>query len=139
MALTDIPSTHKTRIKRELIQAGASKYVLLKMEARYLPEIINEDEHILAAIFGLRGNFSGVLIATDHRIIYTERKPFYKVFDEIAYTMVSGVGYNMRGPRAAVVLHTRVGDYELRYVNNRAAEKFVKFIDSEHVKKLADI
>jgi hypothetical protein len=138
MALSDVPLSHRNRIKQELVEAGATRYSLVKMESRYLPEIINQDEHINAAIYGLRGNFSGLLVATNHRIIYTERKPFYKVFDEISYPMVSGVGYNMRGPRASVKLHTRVGDYELRYVNNRSAEKFVRFIDSEHVKKLAN-
>jgi hypothetical protein len=137
MALSDLPISHRNRIKQELIEAGATRYSLIKMEARYLPEIINTDEHIRAAIFGLRDKFSGLLVATDHRIIYSERKPFYKVFDEISYPMISGIGYNERGPRAAVVLHTRIGDYELRFVNVKAAEKFVRFIDSEHVKKLS--
>ncbi|MGZ6005315.1 MAG: PH domain-containing protein [Candidatus Saccharimonadales bacterium] len=136
MDLKDVPKQHKSRIKRELIAAGVSKYGLIKMESRYLPEVIHHDEHVKAVAYGLRNNFSGILVATDQRIIYFERKPFYKVMDEVAYTMVSGIRLNARGQRAAVVLHTRIGDYSLRFVNKNAAEKFVRYIDTQHLKQL---
>lgn len=135
MSLKNLPKTHLTRIKRELAEAGVSKYGLFKMQSRYLPEVIHHDEYIKAVAYGLRNNFSGILVATDQRIIYFERKPFYKVMDEVAYSMVSGIRLNARGQRAAVVLHTRIGDYSLRFVNKNVAEKFVNYIDQKHLKQ----
>lgn len=130
MADGQTSQSHKERIKIELSHAGVSSYGLLKMEARYLHEIIGEKEHVMAAAYGLSNTFSGMLVATDKRIIYTERKPFYKVVDEVSYSMVSGIRYNLRGNRASVILHTRIGDYGLRFVNKKAAEKFVSYIEA---------
>lgn len=121
---------HQERVRSELIAAGVTPYGLRKMVSRYLPEIIGPNEHIKAVAYGIRKGFSGMLVATDKRVIYTERKPFYKVLDEVPYEMVSGVRYNQRGQKAAVVLHTRVGDYDLGFVNRKVAEKFVKHIEA---------
>ena len=139
MKLSDVSNEEKNRIRLELAAAGVTNYGLRKMESRYLPEIIHQGEHIKAVIYGLRNGFSGMLVATDQRIIYTERKPFYGVMDEIAYAMVSGVRITAPGQKAGVTLHTRVGDYTLKFVNKNAAHKFIEFIDQEHLKELRQI
>jgi len=137
MSMKDVSPAHKDRIKQELIKAGLSNLTLKRMEARHLPGVINQDEHVMAAIYGLSDNFSAMLVATDRRIIYSERKPFYKMLDEVAYDVVSGVRYNLRGSRANVILHTRIKDYSLRFVSKKTAEKFVEYIESVRLKPTA--
>jgi hypothetical protein len=134
MSLADTTADHRERIRLELIQAGISKLSLKRMECRHLPGVIKDDEHIKAAIYGLSDNFSALIAATNQRIIYSERKPFYKMLDEVAYDMISGVRYNLRGGRANVILHTRVKDYSLRFVAKNTSEKFVNYIESVRLK-----
>lgn len=134
--MVDISENHKKRVKDELIKAGVSRYGLIKMQSRHLHEIIHPEEHIEAVAYGVRNNYSSMLVATDRRLIYVERKPFYSVTDELTYEMIAGVGYNVRGNRTGITLHTRVGDYVLRYVNTKAASKFVKYIEKRRVENL---
>lgn len=130
---------HEKRIKAELIKAGVSRYGLLKLESRHLPEIIHPGEHIEAVAYGLSNNYSAMLVATDRRVIFLDRKPFFSISDEITYEMVAGIGYNIQGRFAAVTLHTRLGDYPIRFVNRKAAEKFVHYIEVRRLEQMSSL
>lgn len=130
---------HEKRIKSELIKAGVTRYGLLTLESRHLPEIIHKSEHIEAVAYGLSHNYSAMLIATDRRVIFLDRKPFFSISDEITYEMVAGIGYNIQGRFAAVTLHTRLGDYPLRFVNRKAAEKFVHYIEIRRLEQASNL
>jgi len=132
-------TNHRKRVKAELIKAGVTKYGLLKLEARHLPEIIHEGEYVEAVAYGLSGNYSAMLVATDRRLIFLDCKPFYTISDEITYEMVAGIGHNVQGRFAAVTLHTRLGDYAIRFVNHRAAEKFVHYIEGRRLERLTEV
>lgn len=125
----------RDRIKIELRAAGASPYGLLKMESRYLPEVIHDDEHIKGVVYGLYDGGLGMLVATDHRVLFLDRKPMFMTLDEATYDAVSGVRLNRSGIFNATTLHTRLGDYRLSYVNRKCARKFVKYIESRRLEK----
>ncbi|MBI1857195.1 pyridoxamine 5'-phosphate oxidase family protein [Candidatus Saccharibacteria bacterium] len=128
-----ISAEHINRVKKELAEAGVTGYGLVKSESRYLPQIIHENEHIGGAVYGQFGSGSAMLIATDHRIIFLDRKPMFTTNDELTYDVVSGVKLNQGGLFTAVTLHTRVADYALRYVNLKCARRFVKYIESRRL------
>ena len=131
--------THQDRLFNELKKAGMTPYGFLKLETALLPALIHEDEHIYGVVYGrLHGKIDAVmLVATDKRILYLDCKPFYKDWDEITYEVVSGVRMSTVKPFAGIILHTRVKDYELRFVNQRCAKKFTHYIESyiERVQK----
>lgn len=123
---------HVDRVKRELAEAGITGYALHRAEGRYLPKIIHETEHIKAAVYGRTDNGSAMLIATDHRIIYLDKKPLMAICDEISYEVIAGVGIGKEsGFFASVTLYTRMGNYSVRFVNPTAARKFDVFL-SKH-------
>lgn len=124
---------HKSRINKELINIGLSRYALLKNEIKYLPHIIHEDEIISAAITGRTEVGSVMLVATDKRVLYLDCKSFYTTTDEITYDVVAGVLYHVQGLFANVVLHTRVGEYNLRFVNKKLARHFVHFLEDKRL------
>lgn len=51
-------------------------------------------------------------------------------FDEVSYDVVAGVRDTVSGPFAGIILHARVRDYGLRFVNKNCAKKFVEFIEA---------
>ncbi|MCW1908471.1 MAG: pyridoxamine 5'-phosphate oxidase family protein [Candidatus Saccharibacteria bacterium] len=123
------------RIRDELKAAGTTWYGLKKTESRYLPKLLHETEHIAGVVYGQYPGGSGMLVATDLRIIFIDRKPGYTHVDEITYDMVSGIGKIMSGPFTSVALHTRLGDYRFKYVNAKAAAIFVSYIERRRLEK----
>lgn len=70
-----------------------------------------------------------MLIATDRRVLYLDKKPLMAASDEISYEVVGGVGVSQEaGMFVALTLHTRMGDYVIRYVNPNSARKFQRYI-----------
>lgn len=123
---------HVNRIRQELKDVGMTAYGFMKLETDHLPDIIHLDEHIKGVVYGrLEESMDSVmLVATDKRILFVDCKPFYKNSDEITYEVVAGIKYSTVGPFAGIVLHTRVKDFALRFVNVVCAETFTKYIES---------
>jgi general stress protein 26 len=121
---------HQQRIKKELAEAGMTTYGQFKMSSRHLPKVIDEDEHIKGVVYGHCGSGLAMLVATDRRVIYLERRPFFTSMDDISYDVVAGVKYVDAGIFPSVDLHTRMGDYSLTYVSQVAASRFEKYIES---------
>lgn len=128
-------NTSSFRVKQELREAGVTGYGLMKAESRYLPQIIHDDEHIMGVVYGQYSGGSAMLIATDHRVIFLDRKPLFTTMDELTYDVVSGIKLNTSGPIVAVVLHTKIANYTIRYANATCANKFVEYIESKRLEK----
>ena len=126
---------HETRIKQELIAAGMSNYGLVKGETRHLPSVIHEDEHIGGVIYGRSEGGGGMLVATNKRLLYLDHKLFFRRTDEISYDVISGVSYNKQGDYAAITVHTKLGDFTLRYVNIRSGSHFVHYMENMQIER----
>lgn len=121
--------THKNRIRSELRKAGVTPWGLLLSESRYLPQVIHPDEHIGGVVYGRHEAGTVMLIATDRRVIFLDKKPLFINEDDLTYDVVSGVSFGHAGIGSTVALHTRIKDYTIRTLNSRAAERFVQFIE----------
>jgi len=128
---------HTERIKQELRDAGITSFGRLRFSCRHLPQVIHEDEHIMAAIYGRYregGGFlslsEGVLVATSHRIIFLDHKPGYTKLDELGYDLVVGIRHSKAGPFSAVTIHTRIGDFTIRFCKHAQAEQFVHYVET---------
>lgn len=122
--------THNSRVKQALILLGVSPIGLWMLESRYLPRIIHADEQLGGVVYGFYDNGTAMLVATDRRVIFLDKKPLFVNEDEITFAVVSGVKLSHSGLGCMVTLHTRVKDYKIRSFNTRSAKKFVKFIES---------
>lgn len=126
-------SPHEERIRSELKKAGVTAYGLLKSESRYLPRLIHEDETIKGVVYGRVEAGSAMLIATDKRILFIDRKPLFAISDELTYEVVIGIGCDTQAAFAHITLHTRLGDYQVRYVNKKAAKIFTAYIEQARI------
>ena len=121
--------SHAERVKKELKQLGVSSYGLWRAEGRYLPQLVHQEEHVKGVVYGHDDSGRVMLAATDRRIIFLAKKPFFVNEDEITYDVVSGVSYSHTGIGGSITLHTRVKDYKIRIFNKRCAEQFVRYIE----------
>ena len=124
---------HSQRVKAELLKAGMTTYGLLKGESRHLPSIIHKNEHIYGVVYGRSDKGSAMIVATDRRVLYLDHKILFNKSDELTYDVVSGVSINKQGGYAGIVLHTRLGDFTLKFVNIICAQRFVKYIESRQI------
>lgn len=122
------------RIREELKAAGMTRYGLTKMATRELPRVIHDDEHIGGVIYGkVGGASSAMLVATDKRVIYIDRRAMFTATDELTYDVVSGIKVTSSGPVTSVLLHTRVNEYSLHYVNPKCAQIFTSYIEKKRL------
>lgn len=133
---------HVKRIKKELKDAGATAYGLAKFSSKYLPNVIHPEEHVKAVVYGryredggLLNFAEGMLVATERRVIFLDHKPGYTKTDEVSYDIVSGVQESSAG-FTAVTLHTKICDYTLRFVNDKCANNFVKYVERRRLEEL---
>lgn len=127
---------HADRVKEELKAVGVNKYALKKTSIRNIPDVVHEDEHIKGVIYGWHDANTATIVATDRRLIYMDHKPFFRINYEISYDFVSGISLNTQGRFSGVIVHTRAGDYNLRFVNTACAKIFVKYIESRGIEHL---
>lgn len=137
---------HITRILEGLKQIGANKFDMRLPETYALPYIIRADENIQGIIYGryqLRdtGTTSarspnigrGVLLVTNHRVLFLDKKPSYLHYDEIPLDLISGITFTKAGIASRVQLHTRMGDYTVRTFNHHCATIFMHAIEAERL------
>lgn len=122
------------RVRAELKAAGAVAYDLWLPETRFLPRIIHADEHVMGTVYGRYKGGRGVLVATDQRVIFLDKKPGWMRCNELTFAVIGGVTRTRIGPVGTVVLHTRLGDYSLRTFNQKNAENFVDYIETQCLK-----
>ncbi len=128
--------THKQRIALELRKLGVSEFAMYRMESRYLPTIIHDKEHLRGVVYGHCKVGFAMLVATDRRVIFFDKKPLFVNKDELTYDVVSGVSFSAAGLGSTVTLHTRVNDYTLRTFNRKCASTFVAYIESRRLEHL---
>lgn len=143
MAIKDMPKhgfiqSHAERIRDELREVGATFVDLLLPETRSLPFIIHTDEHIRGAVYGRSKDGIGILVATDRRIIFLDKKLLFMKFDEITYDVVSGISMGFAGLFGTLTLHTRIGDFTLKTLNQKCASNFVEYIETARLDRLIE-
>ena len=126
------------QIKAELKAVGAGTIGLHSPEGKGLVKILHDDEHIGGVAYGRTLGGLSWLIATDQRVIFYDRKPFFTTTDELTYNVVSGIRSNQAGPFVAVVLHTRLGDYQVRFVRKKCAAILVAYVEERRLETVKD-
>lgn len=111
-----------------------TSYGFMKGESKELPHVVHEDEHIGGVVYGQIGSGnSAMLVATDKRVIFLDKRPLFMTTDELTYDVVSGVKSASAGLFNSLTLHTRINDYILRFVNAKCAHNFVKYIEHKRL------
>jgi hypothetical protein len=124
------PNDHRRRVLQELKNLGVSKYGLLMTESQYLPSIIHADEQLCGVVYGHHDAGFAMLVATDRRVIFLDKKPLFVDQDDIDYGVVAGVSHGHAGFASTVTLHTRIKDYAIRTLSIKSADGFVRYIEN---------
>jgi hypothetical protein len=136
-------SDHRERIKQELKAVGMTAYGLRKFASRYLHNVIHPEEHIRGVVYGRHPNGeglllmpSGMLIATDKRVIFLSHMPGFTNMKEVTYEILAGVEHTAVGLFTTVCLYTRMGVYKISFANARCAHIFMSYIETRRMEAM---
>lgn len=131
---------NEERVANELIAAGISKLGTKRFTSRYLAQLLHNDEHVMAAVYGrqkgmegLFGFVEGMLVATDRRVLYIDKRPGYATMDEVSYANVSGIHVSKTTRHANIILYTKIANYKLSYADSVNAQRFADYIESRTI------
>lgn len=122
-------ANQKKKIRRELESVKVSRSALLSMEGRYLANIIHPNEYLQGVVFGYHDVGFSMLVVTDYRVLFLDRKPLFMNEDEITFDVISGVSLTHSLFWTNVTLHTRIKDYKMLTFNRKAAELFTEYVE----------
>lgn len=128
-----LAKSHYGLVRHRLAELGLSRFALRRRESRYLPQIIAIGEKIGGAVYGKHNDGLAMLVATDKRIIFLDKKPLFVNEEEINYNVVSGVSMSNVGLLSIVTLNTRVKDYSMKTFNQKSAHNFIKYIEQRSI------
>lgn len=126
---------NKARIYTELRRVGISNWGLQKSEVQYLPQLLHANETIGGVVQGHSKDGGVMLVATDRRIMYIDTKPLFKKCEDISYEVVSGITLEWVALSGTLILHTRMGDEQIRTTNSRAAAKFKAYVEERSIER----
>lgn len=101
-------------------------------ERQQLGVFLQPDEHIKAAIRGHQpAGGEAMVAATDKRILLLHDTPLYSNLEIISYDLIHGVSVR-RGVQlvSSICLYTAIKQYQFDYVNTRAAQRIMKYIET---------
>lgn len=125
--------SEEERIRTQLKKLGVSRSALGTSESRHLPNVIHPNETITGVVYGLSRDGFVMMIATDKRILYIDKKPFFVNEDEVTFDVVSGITHGHAGIGSTVTLHTRIRDYQIKTFNEHCAHGFVEAVEASCV------
>jgi hypothetical protein len=121
---------HRLRIITELKKVGVTRYGLIKAEVSELPNVIADDEAINACIYGQYGGGSAMMVATDRRVIFLDKKPLHLLLEEMTFDKVLDIGADWQPLFSKVTVNARSGKYVFKYVNSKCAHIFVHYLEA---------
>ncbi len=131
--MTESIVKRQERVKQELIAAGMTKRGLTNTSSQYLYNVIHDDEHVKGVAYSIYGGRGPILVATEHRIIYLQHRASYTTCDDLSYDFLTDVTLGFSGPLGSLSLRCRGQDYTVGYVNRRAAQVFVDYVESKNL------
>lgn len=96
----------KKQVKQQLAAVGADFRFWGRAEANELPQLLFDDEVIECAMNGRYEKGFALIVATNHRLLLLDKKPFVLCFEDMRYEMVSEVDYTEQLFAATVSLRT---------------------------------
>lgn len=106
---------HSQEVLKQLTTLGLRFRFFGRREVKELSNIINQGEQIRHCVYGGYEGGTGLLVATDRRILLIDKRPFFVNIEDFRYEMLNDVYFAGRLLSASVNLHT--GSKELRFTS----------------------
>ncbi|MFT4532114.1 MAG: hypothetical protein ACI9T8_000124 [Candidatus Saccharimonadales bacterium] len=101
-----------------------------RAEVRELRRILHSGEQILHCIFGYYQGGSGILVATNKRILLVDKRPFFLNLESISYEKIRDVAFNLKFLQATLHLQSGMHKLTFRSVSDARLRKLKEYVES---------
>ncbi len=118
-------------VQKQLHAAGADNLFWGKAERAELPKIMISGEIIEHVQHGhYEGGFA-TLVATNHRLLLVDKKPFFLNVIDLRYDMIAEVDYGHNVVAATIHVHSSGNDFRFQSFNQKNLRQMCGFIQSK--------
>ncbi len=117
-------------VRLQLRNLGASPAIMQKAEIRHLPDILMRDEVIKEFIAGTYAGGFGMLLATDRRLLFVDKKFFDLLVDDIPYSMIAAVEFDVSMIWGRVTIFTRAKNFKFKRIRKQRTLQFARYVET---------
>ncbi|MBI4100954.1 PH domain-containing protein [Candidatus Microgenomates bacterium] len=110
---------------------GATRRMLGRGEIQELPRILGADETIEKAVEGVYGGGFGLLVATNKRLLFIDKKPMECKVEEVPYSPMMNARYDSGLVFGKITIDSAGKKLEIQKVNKRVVRDFVEHVESK--------
>lgn len=121
-------------VLRQMSAIGVKFRFFGRAEVRELSNILNPGEVIRHCNYGFYQGGSALLVATDHRLLLVDKRPFFLNLEDIRYEMINEVDFAGRLLDASVQLYTGNKRLSFRSMTDARLRKMCEFIQDQITK-----
>lgn len=131
----DKPLSSLQALQTRLGQLGIGWWGIHRSETKHLNKLLHPNESVGGAICGSNKSGNVMLVATDRRVIFIDRKPFFSKAEDISYEAIGGITFEWMGFTGLVILHTKLGDIKIKTYGRTSADIFHNYIDQRCIEQ----
>lgn len=123
-------TTHAEIAEQIRFLDGASKF-LGRREIKQLPDILWEDETVKKIVQGIYENRSGILVATERRLIFVDKGLFRLTVEDFPYDRITSVQYQTGLMFGKLKIYASGNQSEIKQVAKDQVRSFGEFVRSK--------
>lgn len=117
-------------VQDQLRYLGATPFVLMRAEVKILPDILEDGEQIREFITGTYDGGFGMMVATDKRLLFIDKKVFDLVVDDVPFNMISTLEFDLGMFFGRVFVYTFAKDYRFRRTRKYRTLRFSRHVQT---------
>lgn len=93
-------------LKKQLADLKLRGWLFGRAEIKELRRLLNPDEIVKQCAYGYYNGGSGILVATNERVLLIDKQPLYTNIEEMKYESIRGVECHQKSMQALISIHT---------------------------------
>ena len=118
-------------IKSQLSRLRLHMWIFGRAEVRELRKILKPGEVIVHCAHGYYHGGSGLLIATNERLLLIDKRPFYLNLEEMKYQNIKGVDVAQHLLTATISLHSGYQNIRFKSVSDARLKMIAEYVEEE--------
>ena len=118
-------------LKSQLARLNAHFWIFGRAEAKELRKILNPGEVIIHCAHGYYHGGSGLLVATNHRLLLIDKRPFYLNLEDMKYHTIKSVDCRQHFLTAMVVINCGAKKLYFKSVSDARLKLITDYIKDE--------
>lgn len=102
-----------------------------RSEIKELRKILHPDETIIQYTYGYYHGGSGILVATDQRLLLIDKRPFYLNLENMPFEYIKSIDFGSRMLQGTLYLQTGIKTIMFRSVSDANLRKICNFVQDK--------